>query len=96
MKGAIATVDFFSSDGQDPPRRLSLVISAPERCSPGDGWQCRVALADLYPAKVVVGPDSLDALARALHQARAWLTELEEEGQKLTRDRAGKRPFELL
>lgn len=96
LKGAIATVDFFSSDGQAAPRRLSLVVAAPERCSPGDEWQCRVALADLYPAKVVIGLDSLDALAQALTQARAWLAELHGQGQSLSRDRAGETPFELL
>jgi hypothetical protein len=55
-----------------------------------------VALADLFPAKVVVGLDSFDALARALRQARTWLAELHGQGQRLTRDRAGKDPFELI
>ncbi len=95
MKGAIATVELFASDGEAPPRRLSLVVAAPERCSSGEGWECRVALADLYPAQIVVGLDSLDALARALGQARAWLAELAGRGQTLTRDRAGETPFEL-
>lgn len=96
MKDAIATVDFFASDGQMAPRRLSLVVGAPERCSTGANWQCRVTLADLYPAQVVVGLDSLDALARALGQARAWLAELHGQGQTLTRDRSGETPFEML
>jgi len=95
LKGAIATVDFFASDGKGPPRRLSLVVAAPQRSSAGDEWQCRVALADLYPSKILVGLDSLDALSRALAQARVWLAELHAQGQSLSRDRAGETPFEL-
>ena len=95
LKGAIATVDFFISAEGSAPRRLSLVLGAPERCSPGDEWQCRVALADLHPAMVVIGVDSFDALARALSQARAWLSDLDADGQRLSRDRAGETPFEL-
>lgn len=95
MKGAIATVDFFASEGWSEPRRLSLVISAPERTSSGEPWQCRVALADLHPVIIIVGVDSFDVLARALGQARVWIAELRQQGQTLSRDRAGEDPFEL-
>jgi hypothetical protein len=95
LKGAIAAVDFFVSDGQAKPRRLSLVISAPERSPSGETWRCRLALADLHPPIVIVGADSVDVLARALDQARIWVAELRQPGQSLTRDRAGEIPFEL-
>ncbi|MFP6655930.1 MAG: hypothetical protein VCB25_09895 [Myxococcota bacterium] len=95
MKGAIATVDFFASDRPSPPRRLSLVISAPERCSAGEGWECRVALADLHRPEVILGVDSFDALALAFVQARTWIAELRGQGRHLTRDREGQTPFEF-
>jgi hypothetical protein len=95
LKGAIAAVEFFVSDGQTKPRRLSLAISAPERSTAEESWQCRVVLADLYPPVVIIGADSVDVLARALDQARLWLTELRQPGHALTRDRDGEVPFEL-
>jgi len=95
LKGAIAAVEFFVSDGQTKPRRLSLAISSPERSTSDESWQCRVVLADRYPPVVIAGADSVDALARALDQARVWISELRQPGQTLTRDREGEVPFEL-
>lgn len=95
MKGAIATVDFFASNPGEGSDRLSLVIDSPQRCPSGEGWQCRVALADLHPAATVVGRDSIEALLLALTQARVWISALRTQGRVLTRDRAGKNPFEL-
>jgi len=96
VRGAIATVDFFFASNTDEQSvRLSLVIDSPERCSSGEGWQCRVALADLYRPETVVGQDSIEALSLALAQARVWISELRTQGRALTRDRAGEHPFEL-
>jgi prophage tail gpP-like protein len=95
VKGAIATVDFFASNSEEATVRLSLVIDSPQRCSSGEGWQCRVALADLYRPETVVGRDSIEALSLALAQARVWISELRTQGRTLTRDRAGEHPFEL-
>ena len=95
MKGAIATVDFFASNSEKASDRLSLVIDSPQRCSSGEGWRCRVALADLHPPETVVGQDSIAALSLALTQARVWISELRAKGRVLTRDRAGESPFEL-
>jgi hypothetical protein len=52
-------------------------------------------LADLYRPKTVVGRDSIEALSLALAEAHAWISELRTQGRVLTRDRAGKNPFEL-
>lgn len=95
MKGAIATVDFFASNIEATSNRLSLVIDSPRRCPSGEGWQCRVALADLHPPETVVGRDSVEALSLALTQARRWISELRAQGRVLTRDRIGEIPFEL-
>ena len=95
VKGAIATVDFFASNPEGALDRLSLVIDSPQRCSSGEGWQCRVALADLYQPETVVGRDSVEALSLAMTQARDWISDLRTQGRALTRDRAGENPFEL-
>lgn len=95
MKGAIATVDFFASNPEETSDRLSLVIDAPQRCPSGEGWQCRVALADLHRPKTLVGRDSIEALSLALTQGRVWISDLRTQGRVLSRDRAGEIPFEL-
>jgi hypothetical protein len=95
VKRAIATVDIFASNPEGASDRLSLVIDSPQRCSSGEGWQCRVALADVYPAETVVGRDSIEALSLALTRARDWISDLRTQGRALTRDRAGESPFEL-
>lgn len=96
MKGAIASVDFFVDAASGAPRRLTLTIAAPERAAGGPGWTCRLALADLHRPQAVDGRDSVEALARAVDQARAWLAALHAQGRTLTRDRAGETPFEPL
>jgi hypothetical protein len=95
VKGAIATVDFFVETGEKKIDRLSLVVGSPERNPSGEGWQCRVALADRMRPETVIGRDSFEALSLALTRARSWIGELQAEGRVLTRDRAGKVPFEL-
>ena len=102
MKSAIATVEIFAvvasadfSGRSDSPKRLSLAIGAPERCPSGNGWQCRVVLADLYPAETVVAENSVEALAGAMDRAREWVAELRAQGCSLSRDRAGEFTFEF-
>ncbi len=70
MNGAIATVEIFARGADGGTERLSLVIAAPDRDPSGDGWQCRVALADRYRPETVTGPDSVEVLSRALGRAR--------------------------
>jgi hypothetical protein len=94
MKGAIASVEIYAADDMRVDR-LSLVIGAPERAPSGDGWQCRVALADRIRPETVSGRDSVEVLGVALDRARRWLEELVREGRVLTRDRAGTIPYEL-
>lgn len=76
-------------------RRLTLVISKPERDREGRGWLCRLALADLHRPMTIAAPDSVLVLERALAQARGWLAELEASGLVLWRDRDGTVPFVL-
>lgn len=109
MKNAIATVEIFASrppvvagQGAERARRLTLVISMPERKkgagSPEagpDAWSCRVALADLHRPETVHAPDSILVLVRALERARGWLAELEAQGFTLARDREGSQAFVL-
>ena len=96
MKNAIATVEIFALREGEKARRLSLVISTPERSEEEAGpWSCRVAFADLHRARTVHAPDSVLALSRALAMARGWLADLESTGIVLSRDRAGSEPFVL-
>lgn len=97
MKGAIASVELFAAEsgGEGTGRtRLTLTVTAPERCADG-GWVCRVALANLHRPTEVGGPDSLTALAAAIDRARTWLAELAAEGTTLFRGRTGESRFEL-
>lgn len=84
---------------ETPARRLTLVITQPERVGSASGseeaWSCRVALADLHRPETVSAPDSILALARALDRARGWLADLEARGHVLARDRSGSPPFVL-
>ena len=51
MKGAIASVEIFVAEAgatEGQRRRLTLTVTAPERADDGEGWVCRVALADLH------------------------------------------------
>jgi hypothetical protein len=95
MKGAIASVELFGILDDAPARRLTLTISAPMRGPKGDGWECRLALADLHRPSTVRGSDSVEALARAIDQAREWLAELHAQGFRLYRDRGGEAAFEM-
>ena len=97
MRDAIATVEIFaiSTQADERPRRMTLVLSSPERSADGDQWCCRVALADLHRPEIVHAPDSVLALSRALDRARGWLLDLESRGLVLARDRSGSRPFSL-
>jgi len=84
---------------ETPARRLTLVITQPERVGSAsaseEAWSCRVALADLHRPETVSAPDSILALARALDRARGWLADLEARGHVLARDRSGSPPFVL-
>jgi hypothetical protein len=102
MKGAIASVEIFVFEAPElgaelrgTPRRLSLVIGAPERSPAGEAWQCRVTLADLHRPQTCEGRDSIEALFLAVAQASSWLGALQAEGFVLARDRAGVEPFAL-
>ncbi len=96
MRGAIASVEIYATEDDGSVRRLSLTIAAPERSPGGEGWQCRVALADLHRPEAVGGADSVEALAGALARARGWVAELRAEGLVLARDRAGKSLFDFV
>jgi hypothetical protein len=94
VKGAIASVEIFVGREGEQTRRLSLTITQPERAEGGEGWCCRVALANLHRPCTVSGQDSVEVLAAALARSRGWLSGLIAEGFVLTRDRAGRVPFE--
>ena len=98
MKGAIASVEIYAIEGgldSDGTRRLTLTITAPERATDREGWQCSVALADLHRPEVVSGVDSVSALSKAIARAKLWLSELRAQGMALARDRTGDSVFEL-
>lgn len=90
VKGAIANVEIYVSEDGAEPKRLSLTISAPERCAEGAGWECRVAMADLHRPEAIRGTDSFEALSHALDRARSWVSELRAQDLVLSRDRASR------
>jgi hypothetical protein len=94
MKGAIAAVEIYLIEDGERAQRLSLAIAAPERNAAGEGWSCRVVLANLHRPVTVVGRDSVEALSLALEHARSWVAALRSEGRVLTRDSDGHVPFE--
>ena len=94
VKGAIANVEIYVSKDGGGPKRLSLTISAPERCAEGVGWECRIAMADLHRPEAIRGTDSFEALSHALDRARSWVSELRAQNLVLSRDRAGEVGFE--
>ena len=96
MKGAIASVEIFGFRGDDPVKRFTFTVSAPTRDPLEGHWECRVVLADVQKPTPVVGPDSVEALLKALDVGRRWVTELRQQGYALCRDRAGTAPFEGL
>lgn len=95
MKGAVATVEIFAVVAGQAPRRLSLVLGAPERVPGSEAWSCRVALADLHRPELAEGRDSVEALLRAVERARTWIEALRAEGHDLYRDRGANEPFFL-
>lgn len=103
MKNAIASVEIYahraglatSASAPASVRRLTLVISAPERAESGTDWACRVALADLERPRTLFAADSVSVLLAAISQGRAWLAGLEEDGWALFRDREGREGFDL-
>jgi len=95
MRGAIATGEIWACRRDAKARRLTLVVSSPERNGDASGWRCRIALADIHPAEELAGRDSIEALALALARARRWLVELRAEGFELARDAEGREPFDL-
>lgn len=97
MKGALAAVEIWVEEAGESAvrRRLSLVIGTPERSESGGLWLCRVALADLHRPQTLEGRDSLEALVRAVEQARSWIEALRGAGHALFRDRAGDERFSL-
>lgn len=96
MKGAIASVEIFAFENGAVPQRLSLTIAGPHRCADGEGWECRVALANLHRPETVTGSNSFEALAKAIDRARGWVADLRAQGLVLTRDRAGESAFEFV
>ncbi len=66
MKGAVASVDIFAFENETSSKRLTLTIAAPEPRPEGEGWQCRLVLADVHRPEIIRGTDSVDALARAI------------------------------
>jgi hypothetical protein len=95
MKGAMAAVEIFLIEEGEPTRRLSLVISTPERNGDEGGWSCRVVLADQHPPETIVGRDSFEALSLAMARARGWVDALRSGGRVLARDRSGEIRFEF-
>ncbi len=95
VRGAIASVEIFARREDEPTRRLTLTIAAPERERDATRWACRVVLADLHRPHTVAGESSLAALVAALDVAREWIAELRAQGFSLARDRKGETPFEL-
>jgi hypothetical protein len=95
MKTAIASTEFYGVAPGGECRRLTVAVGAPVRSRRGDGWQCKVTIADVLRPTAVEGADSFEALARAVACVRQRLAGLQEEGWDLSLDREGREVLDV-
>lgn len=95
MKTAIASTEIYGATPGGEPRRLTVAVGAPERSRHGEGWQCKVTIADVLRPTAVAGADSFEALARAVARVRQHLAALQDDGWVFSRDRGGREVLDV-
>jgi hypothetical protein len=95
MRTTIASTEFYGVTPDGDRKRLTIAVGRPVRRARGDGWQCKVAIADVLQPTAIGGSDSFDALARAVGRVRLHLAGLQEEGWAFTLDGAGREALDV-
>jgi hypothetical protein len=90
MRTTIASAEIYGLAPAGERKRLTIAVGTPGRLTRGEGWQCKVAIADVLRPTAVGGADSFQALARALAYVRQNLARLGEEGWEFSHDGAGR------
>jgi hypothetical protein len=94
VRTTIASSEIFGIDPDGVTKRLTLAVGSPKRVDGEPGWQCRVAVVDILRPTMVVGDDSLVALATAIARIRRLLGELCALGWSFSLDPAGREPID--
>jgi hypothetical protein len=95
MRTTIASTEFYGVTPGGERKRLTVAVGTPVRSTQGEGWQCKVTIADVLRPTAVAGADSFEALARALARVCQHLAGLQEEGWKFSADRSGRQSLDV-
>lgn len=95
MKTTIASTEFYGVAPDGERKRLTVAVGAPVRDRYGEGWQCKVTIADVLRPTAISGADSFEALARAVTRVRQHLAGLRDEGWEFSLDRDGREVLDL-
>ena len=95
MKTTIASTELFGVTPGGERKRLTIAVGVPVRSRRGEGWQCKVTIADVLRPTAIDGADSFEALARAVGRVRQHLAGLQEEGWDLSLDRGGREVLDV-
>jgi hypothetical protein len=95
VKNTIASTEFYGVAPGGERKRLTVAVGTPVRDRYGEGWRCKVAIADVLQPTGIAGADSFEALARAVARVRQHLTGLQEEGWEFSLDRSGREVLDL-
>ena len=94
MKRAIASQEIYGRAPDGARRRFSVAVAAPVRDAEGEGWLCRVTVADVLRPTSERGADSYEALARGMGRVRRELAVLTDAGWRLYADAAEQRSLD--
>jgi hypothetical protein len=95
VKTTIASTEFYGAPPGGERKRLTVAVATPVRDRYGEGWECKVAIADVLRPTAIGGADSFEALARAVACVRQHLADLQEEGWEFSLDRDGREVLDL-
>jgi hypothetical protein len=95
VKTTIASTEFYAVTPGGERKRLTVAVGTPVRDRRGEGWRCKVVIADVLRPTAIGGADSFEALARAVAHVRAHLAGLQAEGWEFSLDRGGRETLDL-
>jgi hypothetical protein len=95
MRTTIASSEIFGLTPAGERKRLTIAVGTPGRRRQGEGWQCKVVIADVLRPTAIAGVDSFQALARALAYLRQYLERMGQEGWELSSDRDGRETLDI-
>jgi hypothetical protein len=95
MKTTIASSEIYGVAPGGERKRLTIAVGTPSRSRHGEGWQCKVVIADVLRPTAIGGADSFEALVRAVAYVCGHLAELREEGWVFSLDRDGSEALDV-